>query len=194
MKAGYTAMTQRPRHRVPNGRELALPDPRRPDRANPPTNFWSSFFFFFFFDSTGMIYIHWIPTGHSVNKKYYVEVLREFRKRFLGKRPALFQSGQWHFHQDNTPILNSVLVTDYLTKISIKTVCHSSYSPDLAPCDFWSFPKLRGCRYETIKEMKEAVTKVLDTLTHEDFHGAFQKLLEWYNKCIASGGDYFEGD
>ena len=42
--------------------------------------------------------------------------------------------------------------------------------------------------------MKEAVTKVIDTLTQEDFHGAFQKLLERYNKCIAAGGDYFEGD
>ena len=47
--------------------------------------------------------------------------------------------------------------------------------------------------YETIEEMKEAVTKVIDTLTQEDFHGAFQKLLERY-KCIAAGGDYFEGD
>ena len=51
---------------------------------------------------------------------------------------------------------------------------------------------LRGCRYETIEEMKEAVTKVIDT--QEDFHGAFRKLLERYNKCIAAGGDYFEGD
>ena len=43
--------------------------------------------------------------------------------------------------------------------------------------------------------MKEAVTKVIDTLTQEDFNGTFQKkLLERYNKCIASGGDYFEGD
>ena len=41
--------------------------------------------------------------------------------------------------------------------------------------------------------MKEAVTKVIDMLTQEDFHGAFQKLLEQYNKCIAAGGDYFEG-
>ena len=63
-----------------------------------------------------------------------------------------------------------------------------------APCDFWLFPKLRGCRYKTIEEMKEAVTKVIDTLTQEDFHGAFQKLLERYNKCIAAGGDYFEED
>ena len=42
--------------------------------------------------------------------------------------------------------------------------------------------------------MKEAVTKVIDTLTQEDFHGAFQKLLEQYNNCIAAGRDYFEWD
>ena len=65
-----------------------------------------------------------------------------------------------------------------------------SSSSSLAPCDFWLFPKLRGCRYETIEEIKEAVTKVIDTLTH----GAFQKLLGRYNKCIATGGDYLEGD
>ena len=76
--------------------------------------------------------------------------------------------------------------------MGINTVPHPSYSPGLAPCDFWLFPTLRGCRYETIKKMKEAVTKVIDMLTQEDFHGAFQKLLEWYNKCIAAGGDYFE--
>ena len=63
--------------------------------------------------------------------------------------------------------------------MDIKTVPQTPYSPDLAPCDFWLFPKLKGCRNETIEEMKEAVTKVIDTLTQEDFHGAFQKLLEW---------------
>ena len=77
--------------------------------------------------------------------------------------------------------------------MGIKTVLHRPYTPDLALCDLWLFPKLRGCRYETIEEMKEAVTKVIDTLRHEEFHRAFQKLLEWY-KCIAAGGDYFEGD
>ena len=75
-----------------------------------------------------------------------------------------------------------------------KTVPQPPYNPDLALCDFWLSPKLRGYHYETIEEMKEAVMKVIDTLTQEDFHGAFQKLFEWYNKCIAAGGDYFEGD
>ena len=78
--------------------------------------------------------------------------------------------------------------------MGIKTVSQPPYSPDLAPCEFWLFPKLRGCRYETIEEMKEAVTKVIDTITQEDFYGAFQKLLERYNKCIAAGGDYLEED
>ena len=78
--------------------------------------------------------------------------------------------------------------------MGIKIARQPPHSPDLAPCDFWLFPKLTGCRYETIEEMKEAVTKVIDTLTQEDFDGAFQKLLERYNKCTAAGGDCFEGD
>ena len=146
-----------------------------------------------FFDSTGIIYMHWVPTGQTVNKEYYVEVLREFRKRFIGKRPALFKSAQWHFHQDNAPVHNSILLTNNLSKMGIKTVLHPPYSPDFAPCDFCLFPQLRGCRYETIEEMKEAVTKVIDTHTQEDFHGAFRKLLERY-KCISVGGDYLERD
>ena len=76
--------------------------------------------------------------------------------------------------------------------MDIKTVPQPLYSPDLASCDFFLFPKLRGCRYETIEEMKKAVMKVIDMLK-EDFHVAFQKLLEWYNKRIAARGDYFKG-
>ena len=77
--------------------------------------------------------------------------------------------------------------------MGIKTIPHPPYSPDLAPCDFWLFPtlkeNLRGSRFETTEEMKEAVMRVM-----KDFQGAFQKLVEWYNKCIAARGEYFEGD
>ena len=78
--------------------------------------------------------------------------------------------------------------------MGIKTLPHLPYSPDLVPCDFCLFPKPRGCRYDTIKEMKEAVTNVIDTLTQEKFHGVFLKFLERYNKSTAPGGDYFKGD
>ena len=73
--------------------------------------------------------------------------------------------------------------------MGIKTVPQPPYSSDLAPCDFCLFPKLTGCRYERIEDMKEAVTRDIDMLTQEDFHVAFQKLLERYNKCIAAGVD-----
>ena len=72
--------------------------------------------------------------------------------------------------------------------MGIKTFPHPPLSPEFAPYDFWLFRKLTGCRYETIEEMKVAVTKVIGTFTQEDFHRAFPKLLERYNKCIAAGG------
>ena len=108
-------------------------------------------------------------------------------KRFLGKRPALFKSGQWHFHQDNTPVShNSILVTDYLTKMGIKTVPTFPIVQTLLPVTFgYSLSSLwdnwgdeRGCD---------------EGHWQEDFDGAFQKLLERY-KCIAAGGDCFKGD
>ena len=138
------------------------------------------------------IHYSWFAKGLGLGLLCWV--LREFRKRLRRKRPAVFKSGQWYFHQDNAQVHNSILVTDYLSKMGIKTNPHAPYRPDLAPCNFWLFPKLRGCRYETIEEMKEAVTKVIDMLTQEDSHGAFQKLLERHNKCIAAGGDYLEED
>ena len=69
-------------------------------------------------------------------------------------------------HQSTTSFLSQI-------KMDIKTVPRPPYSPDLASSDFCLFPKLRGCGCEAIEAMKEAVTKVIDTLTQEDFHGAF---------------------
>ena len=104
---------------------------------------------------------------------------KEVQEEIPWEEASTLQIGYlWHFYQDNVPVHNSILVSDYLTKISIKTVPHRPYSPDLAHCDFWLFPKFRGCRHERIEEMKKAVAKVIDTLTQEDFHGAFQKFLE----------------
>ena len=82
-----------------------------------------------------------------VNKPNLIDQRFSVRvKRFGRKRPALFKSAQWHFQQVNAPVHNSILVTDYLTKMGIKTIAHPPYSPDIAPCDFWLFPKLRVCR------------------------------------------------
>ena len=160
MKAGSTAMTQsRETEFLVEVCWLSQTQEGLTEQIHPQT------FHDPFFDSTDMIYMHWVPTVQTVNKEYYVEVLKEFRERFRRKRPALFKSAQSYFYQDNAPVPKSILVTDYLTKRGIKTVPHSIYSLDVAPCDFCLFSKLRGYHYETIEEMKGAVTKVIGTFT-----------------------------
>ena len=73
-------------------------------------------------------------------------------------------------HQSTTPSLSQTIWPRWTSRQFLSL-------PIVKTCDFCLFPKLRGCRYETIEEMKEAVTKVIDTLTQEDFDGAFQNLL-----------------
>ena len=90
-------------------------------------------------------------------------------------------------HQSTTPSLSQTIwqrwaSTQFLTFPIVQTLLAVTFAYSLS------------CRYERIEEMKEAVTKGFDTLTQEDFHGTFQKLFERYNKCLAAGGDYFEGD
>ena len=72
--------------------------------------------------------------------------------------------------------------------MGIKTVCHPPYSSDLAPYDFLLFPKLRGSHYERIQEMKEALTKVIDTLTQDDFDGAIPEVVGTVQQVHCSRG------
>ena len=92
-------------------------------------------------------------------------------------------------HQSTTPSLSQTIwprwaSRQFLTLPIVQTLLSMTFGYSLSS----------SCRYETIEEMKEVVTKVIDMLTQKDFHGAFQKLLEWYNKCIAAGGEYFKKD
>ena len=137
------------------------------------------------------IHQSWLAEVFGLRLGLLCLVLRESKKRFRRKRPALFKSAQWHFsrtmHQSTTPSLSQTIWSRWASRQFVP-----SYSPDLASCDFSLFPKLRGCCYETIEEMKVAVTMVIDTLTQRLPWG-LQKLLERY-KCIAAGEDYFEWD
>ena len=91
MKAGSTAMTKR---QSSQWNHAGSPIPKKARQSKSP----HELLMIPFFDSTGMIYVQSVPTGQTVNKEYYVEVLREFRRRFRRKRPELFKSAQWHFH------------------------------------------------------------------------------------------------
>ena len=82
----------------------------------------------------------------------------------------------------------------FFVTISPKT----PYSPDLAPCDFWLFPKLkiplRGHRFDTIEEIQTESKKALKAIPEIEFNKCFDDWTKPWHKCITSGGDYFEGD
>jgi hypothetical protein len=90
----------------------------------------------------------------------------------------------------------SVLVGQKKKKNTVSP--HPPYSTDLAPCDFWLFPKLKliikGKRFASIPEIEAATTTRLKGLTKDDFQNCFKKWQERWNKFMASQGDYLEGD
>jgi len=74
---------------------------------------------------------------------------------------------------------NGILTHQFLAKNKITVIPHPPYSPDLAPCDFFIFPKLKlklkGCQFDTTEEIQAESRRVLDTLTEKDFQEAFHK-------------------
>ncbi|GFV24023.1 mariner Mos1 transposase [Trichonephila clavipes] len=106
-----------------------------------------------FFDIHGIVYLHWVPEGQTINQHYYLEVLGNLRERIRKKRPEMWKEKSWIFHQDNALAHSALSVKRFLTKHRIPVLEHSPYSPDLAPCDFYLFPKgksaLKITRFES---------------------------------------------
>ncbi|GFR86715.1 histone-lysine N-methyltransferase SETMAR [Elysia marginata] len=116
-----------------------------------------------FFDMNGVI-LRWpVPIGTTINAQYYKKVLQDkLRPAIRKKRLGLFDSGIL-FHHDNAPVHTARAVTDVLAGYKRELLEHPRYSPDLAPCDFHLFPKmkehLRGQQFETEEDIIQ-VTKV----------------------------------
>jgi [histone H3]-lysine36 N-dimethyltransferase SETMAR len=151
-----------------------------------------------FFDCKGVVHHEYAPPGQAVTKEYYVSVLRRLRDAVRRKRPDLWRNDDWQIHHDNAPAHASRLVQNFLAKHRISQVPQPPYSPDLAPCDFWLFQKLKtplkGRRFQSVDEIKKNTTKQLMAISKNEFSECFQKWQERWNKCIQSQGDYFEGD
>ncbi|UYV79043.1 hypothetical protein LAZ67_17000846 [Cordylochernes scorpioides] len=148
-----------------------------------------------FFDCRGVVHHEFLPQGRTVNKEYYLQVMR---KAIRQKRPDLWKNKNWFLHHDNTPAHTSLLVRDFLAKNNTLMMPQPPYSPDLPPCDFFLFPKLKrpmkGRRYATLDEIKTASKEELKKILKSDFLKCFEDWKNRWHKCIISHGDYFEGD
>ncbi|UYV64514.1 hypothetical protein LAZ67_3001065 [Cordylochernes scorpioides] len=151
-----------------------------------------------FFDCRGMVHHEFLPQGRRVNKEYYLQVMRNLREAIRQKRPDLWKNKNWLLHHDNATAHTSLLVRDFLAKNNTLMMPQPPYSPDLAPCDFFLFPKLKrpmkGRRYATLDEIKAASKEELKKILKNDFLKCFEDWKNRWHKCIISHGDYFEGD
>jgi len=151
-----------------------------------------------FFDWKVIVHHEFVPRGHMVNKQLYREFLARLRDAVRRKRPELWENQTWMLLHDNAPAHASLFILSYLAKHQTPVVPHPPYSPDLAPADFFLFPKLKttlkGRRFQTIEEIQENATRELRAVTESAFQEAFQKWKKGWERCIASRWDYFEGD
>jgi len=112
-----------------------------------------------FFDSEGIVHTESVPQGHTVNQFYYPEILERLRKSVVRVRPSI--ADNWMLHH-NAPCHTAISVIEFLAKKGIPVVPQPPYPPDLSPCDFFLFPKLKfhlkGRHFGTVENIEKAVT------------------------------------
>ena len=114
------------------------------------------------------------------------------------KRRELWETRSWLLHHDNAPAHNALGIWEFLARSNIAVLEQIPYSPDLAPCDFFLFPKLKevikGTRFQDSEAIKTAVTRELRAIPKESFQECVEAWQRRLEKCIRAQGDYFEGD
>lgn len=152
--------------------------------------------FIVFYDSKGIIHHEFVPSGQTVNGVFYEAVLKRLMARIRRTRPEYKDPGSWCLLHDNAPSHTSLIVKRFLARNNVCVMNHSPYSPDLAPCDFALFPKikstLKGCFFDDIATIQKASTRTLEAIPQIELEHSFQSLLNRCQKCIESGGEYFE--
>lgn len=147
-----------------------------------------------FFDRRGIVHKEFVPPGQIVNARFYVEVLTRLRNRITRVRPDLV--GKWKLHHDNAPCHGAWIVRDLLAKFGVSTLSHPPYSPDVAPPDFFLFPRikrqLKGHRFDSVEAVQAATTRALYSIPEDDFQEAFVTWKARYQKCVDAQGTYFE--
>ena len=151
----------------------------------------------FFFNHEGPVTVDILPKKSTMTGKYYSEnVLPKVVSKVNESRPLTGTSRIMILH-DNVSAHKTGAVTQYLSENRISTLPHPAYSPDLAPYDFWLFPKLKellaGNKYTRAQDLSKAVNSELRGILKEEYHTAFDKWRRRLQMCVERGGEYFEG-
>ena len=161
------------------------PDEPRPKKARQSRTHVKSMMIIFF-DCEGGVHYEFAPRGQTINKEYYVEVLKRLRDAVRRKRPRFWSSGDWLLHDDNAPSHSSNPVQQFLAKHKIVRLRQLPYSPDIASCDFWMLPKLKmaleGKRFDGIETIQSNATRELKAIPKSAFEGRSTAGGAWFNQ------------
>jgi len=125
-----------------------------------------------FYDSKGIIQHEFVPEGQSVTGSFYLSVLERLWKRIRRVRPEYSAPGSWFLLHDNAPVHRAIAVQEFLARKQVCVLNHPPYSPDLSPCDYFLFTKLKlplkGRLFEDVQVIQGAVTSSLWAIPQED--------------------------
>ena len=147
-----------------------------------------------FFNSSGPIVQVPCPSGHTVTGRFYKNsVLKKLKEFYNKKRPSKGWSGV-HLLHDNASSHKCEVVKSFLASEKVKVLNHS---PDLSPCDFFFFPRLKrmlsGNKYTSRSSLGSAIYQCLQQIPKEDYLSAFCDWVKRLQKCVSVKGEYFEG-
>ena len=150
-----------------------------------------------FYSSTKILVNYAVPVGTTVIGELYRWVLvHKLRPALLQKEPDILEAGPILLHDGAGPHRAAVVINQ-LNAWDWEVLTHPAYSPDLSPCDYHLFPKMkeliRGVRFQTVEDISEAVSAQLKTLQKNGLQGGVPRLPHRWNSCIDVLGDYFEG-
>jgi hypothetical protein len=149
-----------------------------------------------FYDSKGIIHHEFVPEGQTVNGSFYLSVLERLWKRIRRDRHEYTAPGSWLLLHDNAPVHWAVAVQGFLARKQACVLNNPPSSPNLSPCDYFLFPKLKlpskGRLFEDVQDIQAAVTSSLRAIPQEDVQRSFQSLLDRATHCIDAEGMYFE--
>lgn len=149
-----------------------------------------------FWDATGILLIDYLQKGLTINAQYYGSLIEnDVRKALRKKRPGKLTRGIILLH-DNARSHTARHTQEIIERLGWQLLPHPAYSPDLAPCDFYLFPRmkdyLRGFDFQSIEDLKFEVNKWVKAQDPGFFTRGFEKLADRYQKCIDLGGGYVE--
>ena len=150
-----------------------------------------------FFNSSGPVIQVPCPSGHTVTGRFYKNSVLKKMKEFSIRNDQVKDGQESTFYMTTPPLISVRLLSLFLASEKVKVLNHPPYSPDLSPCDFFLFPRLKkmlsGNKYTSRSSLSSAIYQCLQQIPKEDYLSAFRDWVKRLQKCVSVKGEYFEG-